>query len=66
MQAKLMRYTIFVAAMAACLGVASAQQPLTNSSIVQMVKAGLGESVAVDAIHTQPISFPFLQAIWLH
>ena len=45
MQAKLMRYTIFVAAMAACLGVASAQQPLTNSSIVQMVKAGLGEIV---------------------
>jgi hypothetical protein len=52
-----MRCTIFVAVMAACLGVASAQQALTNSSIVQMVKAGLSESVVVDAIHNQPHQF---------
>lgn len=52
-----MRFTIFAAVMIACLGVASAQQTLTNSSIVQMVKAGLSESVVVDAIHTQPHRF---------
>ncbi len=52
-----MRFTIFVTLMAACLGVASAQQALTNSSVVQMVKAGLSESVVVDAIHTQPHQF---------
>lgn len=52
-----MRFTIFVVVMAACLGVASAQQALTNSSVVQMVKAGLSESVVVDAIRTQPHQF---------
>lgn len=52
-----MRCSVFVALMATCLGVASAQQPLTNDSIVQMVKAGLGETVVVDAIHTQPHQF---------
>lgn len=60
MQIKSMRFAIFAWLIAALLGIASAQQsqpPLTNSSIVEMVKAGLGDSVVVAAIHAQPHQF---------
>ncbi len=60
MQIKSMSFAIFAGLMAAWLGIASAQQsqpPLTNSSIVEMVKAGLGDSVVVAAIHAQPHQF---------
>ena len=57
MQLTSMRCRVFVALMAAGLGVASAQQPLTDSSIVEMVKAGLSDSVIVAAIQSQPHQF---------
>lgn len=57
MRIKSMDFAIFTVLMAVWLGIASAQQSLTNNSIVEMVKAGLGESVVVDAIHTEPHQF---------
>jgi len=52
-----MRSTLFVALMAACLGVASAQQPLTNQDVIRMEKAGMSDPVILAAIKTQPHNF---------
>jgi hypothetical protein len=38
-------------------GVIFAQQPMTNDSIVKLVKAGMGEETIVNMINTQPTTF---------
>jgi hypothetical protein len=40
-----------------CFCVASAQEPLTNDSVVKMVKAGLSEDVIVSVVRTQPAQY---------
>ena len=60
MQIRSMRYAMLAGLIAVWLGSASAQQsqlPLTNSSIVEMVKAGLGDNIVVAAIRSQPHQF---------
>ncbi len=52
-----MRYKLYVAVMAACLGVASAQQSLTNQDIISMENAGMSDQVIMAAIRTQPHHF---------
>ncbi len=39
------------------LAVASAQEPLTNDSVIKMVKAGLSEDVVVSMVKTQPAKY---------
>lgn len=60
MQIKSMRHLILAGLMTVWLSLALAQQsqhPLTNSSIVEMVKAGLGDNVVMAAIRSQPHQF---------
>lgn len=40
-----------------CLAVASAQEPLTNDSVIKMVKAGLSEDVIVSMVKSQPAKY---------
>jgi hypothetical protein len=40
-----------------CLAVASAQEPLTNDSVIKMVKAGLSADVIVSMVKTQPAKY---------
>jgi hypothetical protein len=47
---------IYVAAMALPVRLC-AQQPLTNDSVVQMAKAGLGDSLIIESINATPASF---------
>lgn len=43
--------------LAALAALSSAQTPLTNESIIKMVKAGLGENVVITAIQGQPAKY---------
>ncbi len=54
-----MMWKLCVAAVVAsfCLCVVSAQEPLTNDSVVKMVKAGLSEDVIVSMVKTQPAKY---------
>lgn len=40
-----------------CLSLATAQEPLTNDSVIKMVKAGLSEDVIISMVRTQPAKY---------
>lgn len=52
-----MKKHLVIAVVVACLGVASAQQLLTNDAVVKMVKAGMSDSIIVSSIQSQPAHF---------
>ncbi|HEX4021824.1 MAG TPA: hypothetical protein VHX63_11800 [Acidobacteriaceae bacterium] len=52
-----MKTYFIIAVMATCLGLASAQQLLTNDSVVKMVKAGISDGIIVSTINSQPANF---------
>jgi hypothetical protein len=52
-----MKTRILIALLATCLGAASAQQSLTNDSVVKMVKAGMSDGIIVSTIDSQPAHF---------
>src|ERR1035437_9459574 len=39
------------------LGLASSQEPLTNDSVIKMIKAGLSEDVIASMVKTQPAKY---------
>jgi hypothetical protein len=49
--------TFLIAIAVLCFEVASAQEPLTNDSVVKMVKAGLSADVIVSMVKTQPAKY---------
>lgn len=54
----MLRNTLVLGAVATlCLVCASAQEPLTNDSVVKMVKAGLSADVIVSMVKTQPAKY---------
>jgi hypothetical protein len=53
-----MKTRVLFVILAVCLGVASAQQfTNTNDSVIEMVKAGMSDSIVISAINSQPAHF---------
>jgi hypothetical protein len=52
-----MKLLATIAILAICLGTASAQQSLTNDSIIKMAKAGMSDGIIISTIHSEPANF---------
>jgi hypothetical protein len=52
-----MKLLTTIAILAICLGTGSAQQSLTNDSIIKMAKAGMSDGIIISTIHSEPANF---------
>jgi hypothetical protein len=52
-----MRHRLSLLLTLLCFSLSKAQEPLTNDSIIKMVKAGLSEDVVLSMVKTQPAKY---------